>query len=287
VGLVTLAVKRVPSKANEIIVIPIVLSLLDKHNLLKGKCVSVDAMGCQKSIAVKIINYGANCLFNLKGNQSGLLGQVEGMFVEAAKPGNKGVYAVTRASRGPVKVGGRIETRQITKISLDQVALKWLTMAAECSGIASALMVSREYVNDKGENVNEVRYYISSLDLSARQMLDLTVSHWQVETLHNVLDCSFREDGCKAWKKGAVENLSTLRKLAISFLAPIQKRFSSDKTSMGRIFRALRHWECLIEYLTKEPNEVHSPVWWNNLKVRELKAFLENNVPILPLQEAA
>jgi hypothetical protein len=118
-------------------------------------------------------------------------------------------------------------------------------------------------------------------------MLDLTISHWQVETLHNVLDCSFREDACKIWREGAVENLSALRKLAISFLAPIHKRFSSDKTSMGRIFRALRHWECLIEYLTKEPNEVHSPIWWNNLRVRELRKLMATIMPILPLQEAA
>jgi hypothetical protein len=114
-----------------------------------------------------------------------------------------------------------------------------------------------------------------------------TVSHWQVETLHNVLDCSFSEDGFKVWKECAAENLSTLRKLAVSFLAPIHKRFSSDKTSMGLTFRALRHWECLIEYLTKEPNEVHSPVWWNNLKVRELRKLIAKNVPISPLQEAA
>jgi predicted transposase YbfD/YdcC len=160
VGLVALAVKRVQEKASEILVIPTVLSLLAKHNLLKGKCVSIDAMGCQKSIAEKNINYGANWLFNLKGNQSGLLGKVETLFKESLKPGNKGVYAATRASRGPVKVGGRVETSRITKISLDQVALQWITMAAEWCGIVSVLMVSRQYVNDKGENVNEIRLNI-------------------------------------------------------------------------------------------------------------------------------
>jgi hypothetical protein len=93
-------------------------------------------------------------------------------------------------------------------------------------------------------------------------MLDLSVGHWTVETVHNVLDCSFREDACKVWAGNSAENLSILRKMGISLIAPIYKRFKEAKESMRSIFRALADWDCLMEYLTKDSSEVRHPDWW-------------------------
>jgi hypothetical protein len=55
-------------KSNEITAIPELLSLLD----IEGDIISLDAMGCQRKIAEKIIERGADYILAVKGNQ-GLL----------------------------------------------------------------------------------------------------------------------------------------------------------------------------------------------------------------------
>ncbi|WP_048672747.1 ISAs1 family transposase, partial [Candidatus Competibacter denitrificans] len=59
-----LAQQAVAAKSNEITAIPDLLALLDLH----GAVVSVDALGCQKSIAQTIIDAGANDVLALKEN---------------------------------------------------------------------------------------------------------------------------------------------------------------------------------------------------------------------------
>ena len=54
------------AKSNEITAIPRLLDLLD----VRGAVVRIDAMGCQKEIARKVIDRGGDYIFSLKGNQS-------------------------------------------------------------------------------------------------------------------------------------------------------------------------------------------------------------------------
>jgi len=55
-------------KSNEITAIPELLDILN----LRGCIVSIDAMGCQKAIAEKIVNKEADYVLALKGNQGAL-----------------------------------------------------------------------------------------------------------------------------------------------------------------------------------------------------------------------
>lgn len=55
-------------KSNEITAIPKLLGLLD----VKGAMVSMDAMGCQKEIAKKIVDGGGDCVLTVKDNQEHL-----------------------------------------------------------------------------------------------------------------------------------------------------------------------------------------------------------------------
>lgn len=54
-------------KKNEIRDIPVLLDLLS----LRGTVVTLDAMGCQREIAAKIRDKGADYVLALKGNQGG------------------------------------------------------------------------------------------------------------------------------------------------------------------------------------------------------------------------
>ncbi len=65
-------------KSNEITAIPAVLELVD----VKGAIVTIDAMGCQKAIAEKIIERGGDYVLPVKGNQGRLEQAVETYFDE-------------------------------------------------------------------------------------------------------------------------------------------------------------------------------------------------------------
>ena len=60
-----LGARAVNEKSNEITAIPELLDLL----ALKGAIVTIDAMGCQRKIAEKIIDRGADYVLGLKGNK--------------------------------------------------------------------------------------------------------------------------------------------------------------------------------------------------------------------------
>ena len=60
------------AKSNEITAIPKLLEFLD----LRGAVVTIDAMGCQREIARKIVDNGADYVLSLKGNQTTLHDEV-------------------------------------------------------------------------------------------------------------------------------------------------------------------------------------------------------------------
>ena len=94
-GLVLGQVKTA-EKSNEITAIPRLLDMLD----ISGCIVTIDAMGCQKTIAKKIVDRGGDYIFSLKGNQSMLNDDVRDFFRFAEEEGFKDIphdYAGTMA----------------------------------------------------------------------------------------------------------------------------------------------------------------------------------------------
>ena len=88
-GLV-LGQRKVDDKSNEITAIPELLDLLT----LNGAIVTINAMGCQKEIAAKIVERGADYVLALKGNQGTLREDVELFFSEQEARGFWGQYVV-------------------------------------------------------------------------------------------------------------------------------------------------------------------------------------------------
>ena len=74
-----LAQVKTATKSNEITAIPALLDLLS----IQGAVVTIDAMGCQREIARKIIDKGADDILALKGNRPALLGRVSGLLCMA------------------------------------------------------------------------------------------------------------------------------------------------------------------------------------------------------------
>jgi predicted transposase YbfD/YdcC len=98
--------QKVDEKSNEITAIPALLEVLD----IKGQTVTIDAMGCQKEIAQKIVDKGANDVLALKGNQSTLNADVRALQETAVLDGSSEVITDEWVD---VHAGhGRIEKRQ-------------------------------------------------------------------------------------------------------------------------------------------------------------------------------
>ena len=203
-----LGARAVDEKSNEITAIPELLELL----ALKGAIVTIDAMGCQKKIAEKIIDKGADYVLGLKGNQGTLREDVELLFTEQMARGFTDV-AVSRASSCDAE-HGRVETREAFVVE----DIAWLKERHDWEGLRSIVMVASSRETAKGQE-QEKRFYISSLPADAEKLASAIRAHWGVEnSLHWVLDVNFRDDDCRIRKKNAPANFSAVKRATINAL---------------------------------------------------------------------
>ncbi len=207
---ITLGQVAVDDKSNETTAIPQLVELLD----LLDCVVTIDAAGCQKEIAAKIVAKEAHYLLALKDNQPTLHAQVSDAFVqqlEAEKPDGK-----MRRHRQVETGHGRSETREtlVMPVPKERVATgAWV-------GLATIIMVIRQCVDHvSGKTSDEVRYFISSLPARAKRLAGAVRQHWGIENgLHWVLDVAFNEDRMRQRDRTGIENLALLNRLAVSVL---------------------------------------------------------------------
>jgi predicted transposase YbfD/YdcC len=222
---------KVADKSNEIVAIPRLLDLLT----IEGAIVTIDAMGCQRDIARKILDKGANYILALKGNQGTLRDDTELFFTEQAARG----FADARVSRHETleKSHGRIETR-ITTATDDIV---WLKERHAWPGLKSIVMVEtvREIGIHPGAKVErETRFYITSAAADAEALGTAIRSHWSIENgLHWVMDMVFRDDECRIRKNNAPANFATVKHMASNLL-----RRAPGKDSL-RVKRRVAAWD--------------------------------------------
>ena len=195
---------KVAEKSNEIVAIPKLLDML----AIEGAIVTIDAMGCQRAIADKIVEKKADYVLALKGNQGTLRQDVELFAAEQKANGFKD----SKVSRHETVDGdhGRIETRTYTMIH----DVAWLKERHDWPGLQGVVMVeSTREIGDKIER--ETRFYITSLMWLASQLGPVIRSHWAVEnSLHWVMDMIFRDDECRIRTQHAPANFTTLKHMA-------------------------------------------------------------------------
>lgn len=217
-----LAQYQVDGKTNEITAIPELLEFLD----IEGSLISIDSIGCQKSIAQQIVGEKADYLFGLKDNQENLS---KGAFeaFESDKDGK------TEAGRDEQKSSknhhGRKETRVCRVLPKDSLPL-WAG-AHEWPGLKTIIEIQTEReVIASARIEREIRYYISSLDAEADTFNKLIRSHWNVENqLHWTLDVLFGEDASRKRNGNAAQNFSTIRKMAINLIKANPEKISVNR----------------------------------------------------------
>jgi len=187
-------------KSNEITAIPTLLEILE----LKGCIVTIDAMGCQKDIAEKIVKAEADYVFGLKGNQTSLHDDVK-LYFETEK--------VTERAITHNKGHGRIEKREYFL----ETEIDWMYQKPDWVGLNAIGMV-KSSVWEKDVLREETRYFITSLT-DVKTFAKAVRAHWGIEnSLHYCLDVVFHEDACRTRKDYSAENFSVIRKIALNIL---------------------------------------------------------------------
>jgi predicted transposase YbfD/YdcC len=224
---------KVNEKSNEIIAIPALLDMMS----IEGAVVTIDAMGCQRDIAGKIIEKKADFILALKGNQGTLREDVE-VFVDEQK--TRKYRDTTISTHQTVDADhGRIETRNYTVIG----DIDWLQERHQWPGLKSIVVVeSRREINAK--ITNETRFYITSLPISATAVGPMIRAHWAIEnSLHWVMDMVFRDDECRVRTDNAPANFATCRHIAYNLTRKLPGKDSI------RLRRKTAGWD--DEYLAK------------------------------------
>ena len=197
----------VDEKSNEITAIPKLLELLD----LNGALVTIDAMGCQKAIAAKIIERKGNYILTVKENQEHLLEDIQAA-ISRASENNAEVKLDTYETRE--RGHGREEYRCYTVLH----STEGIRNAADWDNLTTIGFCYSERTI-QGVTSEELRYFIGSKKASAKVYGKTLRNHWGIENqLHWQLDVCFDEDKNRVSKRHGAENLALVRRLALSLL---------------------------------------------------------------------
>ena len=222
-------------KSNEITAIPVLLKQLS----LTDTVVTIDAMGCQKAIVAQIVDDGGDAVIAVKKNQPALHAAIESFFREQIERDFDDLQyrRHERTDHGHGRTDGRLY--YLAKVPTPFAPAKaWPQVKA--IGYAA-----RYTVHDDGSEQFEVRYYLSTRYLSGKRFAEAVRSHWAIESMHWVLDVTFREDDHRTRERVMGNNLSWLRRFAVSLL----KRHPANDSLRGKMLRCGYSPEFLTDVL--------------------------------------
>lgn len=204
----TLGQVAVDEKSNEITAVPELLELLN----LKGAVVTLDAMGMQKKNVEKIREKQAHYVIGLKDNQPTLAADMQQLADQGCETNFAGL--TTDVCSTTEKAHGGTEQRNVRVIEIPEDSphrkmwkdLRTLAIVITC-------MIRN------GAETYETRLYLSSLRPDARLISRAIRSHWGIEnSLHWTMDVTFHEDHHRLLDRNGVQNLSAIRRHAVTIL---------------------------------------------------------------------
>lgn len=196
---------KVDDKSNEITAIPELLDLID----IKGKIITIDAIGTQEDIANKIVDKKGFYVLKVKDNQKDLKDDIKTYFDLGLKEESSDIAIVETNYE---KEHGRIEKRKYYlsyDISCIHDLKKWSTVKA----------IGRIDVYREENNIEKIttHYYILSNNFTIDTFISSTRYHWNIEcSLHWRLDVIMDEDHSRNRSDNSIENLATIRKIVFN-----------------------------------------------------------------------
>lgn len=181
---------------------------------------TLDALHAQKKTTQLIIESGNDYVIAVKGNQAKLLQEIKRQ-AEIDAPISR--FSYTDTSKG------RVVSREIKVFNdLSNIQSEW-------TGVTSLVTVKSKGFRS-GKFFEEVRYYISSLDVSAKCFGKGIRGHWNIENrLHWVKDVVFKEDSAPFTDYNAATNWSLTRNIIINIAR------KNGYSSLTKAFRFIAH----------------------------------------------
>lgn len=197
---------KVDDKSNEITAIPELLDILD----VKGKIITIDAIGTQEEIANKIVyEKKAAYILKVKDNQKDLKDDIKTYFDLGLKRDSTDIAIVETNYE---KDHGRIEKRTYyLSYDVDCISnkTKWKSIRA-----IGRVDVYRE---ENGKASTTKNYYILSQQFNIDKFISITREHWNIEcSLHWRLDVILDEDHSTSKKDNSIDNLAIIRKIVFN-----------------------------------------------------------------------
>ncbi|WP_254413519.1 ISAs1 family transposase [Vibrio furnissii] len=199
---------KTDSKSNEITAIPELLKLI----AVKNKVISLDAMGCQRSIAKQITERGGDYLLAVKENQKAL----HALFQEHFPFSKMSEYEAQSIELEESGQRGRRTVRTYTVVPFTEEFGDFAVDWSELKSLCIAMTYKQE--GDEIAGTLGIRYFISSKALTPEEFGQLCRGHWQIESMHWWLDSVMREDDCRIMLKQAAQNLSRIRQMCLNMI---------------------------------------------------------------------
>jgi predicted transposase YbfD/YdcC len=224
------------AKSNEITAIPKLLEQIELSNIIA----TIDAMGCQKDIVEQIVAGGGDCVIAVKDNQPKLYDAIASFFEKQIERDLEDLQYRVYETRD--ESHGRIDERSyyITRTPRD------FAPAADWPEVKAIGYAMRWTKHADGHETSEVRYYIATRYLSGKRFAEAVRGHWSIESMHWVLDVTFREDDSRTRERTLGNNLSWLRRFSVTLL----KRHPADDSIRGKMLRCGYSTDFLTEVLT-------------------------------------
>jgi len=235
---ISLGQKTVENKSNEIPAVRDLINIIDIKNLV----ITADAMHCQKETAKTIIENQGDYVLQLKSNQGNFYEDVYSMFDDKYMSENseKDEYETFSTIE---KSHGRIETRTCYVLNNIEYFKDYFR---EWEGLKKIFAIKRE-IEQNGRISTEISCYLSSKNTNAENLMKYARNHWQIESMHHILDVTYDEDRCKLLTQRAQENMNIFRKIGVS----IHKNalINKKKTVKSSMFNCLLNDAYLLEIL--------------------------------------
>ena len=218
-----LAQEAVAEGANEQTTIPLLLERLAAKGQLQGALVSIDAVACHAGAAQAVLDAGADYLLAVKANQPGLMGEIARFFDDPA------AQDAIATAHDVDKGHGRVEERAAAV----STRVDWLDAGRRFPGehrFPGLALIARVCATtwEKRGRSSAVRYYVSSRPMTAQALAQAVRSHWAIEnSLHWVLDVTFREDAARSRTGHGPANMAVVRHFAFNMLKAV-----ADKRSL-------------------------------------------------------
>ena len=208
---------KVKEKSNEINGIVELLDYMD----IKGAVFTIDAIGTQRPIINKIIKKGGHFVLPVKENNEKLHKDIQLYMDELIETKNQSLDIYVDNT----KEHNRKEKRTYYSVASNACIDSKDSLSSIVKSVGKVVRERTEIYYDENneydfskKSIQEI-YYISDLELTGVEFGNYVRKHWTIEnSLHWVLDNTFKEDRSTQKKDNSLENTALIRKVAYNII---------------------------------------------------------------------